>query len=759
MRRLFQTEIDDILSCIQINPFLPELVGQQLVDKIKNQLSCQLQKEQIYPEMIDALKQRLKLIYSTSQIQPGESVGILMAQSIGEKQTQANLNSVDYTEKLLIHQNNRCYVIAIGKLIDSMFGMYKSDIKIEGKHEYLSIKNQNVYIPSADKNGIVGWYKVDALTRHRVEDKLVKIRTYSGKTVIGTKDLSFVVWTGDKFTEKSGSELKIGDAVPATLNLPFPSNNNYISDELAYIMGLFLASGYREKDEIVLDIPNTVIYNKALYILDKLKGSCVQKGQTITITNIWINSIIINNCIVEGIKTVPFLAYNTNVVFIKNFLQGYESNYPSSDIHGINILRNLIKQDINTYGQTIKNDVYLDKIISIEQVYSTTSYVYDLEVDQVRWFQLYSGITVNDTFHKAGSSDKAPVVSKFSELLNVTNKPKAPCFYIYCKGDNNTIPKLRENIGHSLVQIDLVKISLRKEICQFKKPESWYDLYFLRHPDHKHGYQHCLSIDVDMKVLYEFKITLKQIAEIINKEYDDIFCMYSPDCFAKLNIYVDTDSVDVDEEKGYVTKENAIEIYLEEVFQPVMDCAIICGIPGVLNMFFLKDKGQWYIETENTRLKQRKIKKFKNTKEKQLTSVIRYQLTLGLPAIDATRTISNNVWDIYHTFGIEATRQYMIDQFTSIMPGINLCHVSLLVDKMTYSGSLSSISRYTMRKEDCGPLSQASFEETLDNFLNAGAFGQEEPTKGVSASVICGKKASIGTGMCDIVVDIDKLNL
>jgi hypothetical protein len=76
---------------------------------------------------------------------------------------------------------------------------------------------------------------------------------------------------------------------------------------------------------------------------------------------------------------------------------------------------------------------------------------------------------------------------------------------------------------------------------------------------------------------------------------------------------------------------------------------------------------------------------------------------------------------------------------------------------MTYTGGISSISRYTMRNEDCGPMGKASFEETMDNFLKAGAYGQNEATRGVSASIICGKRANIGTGVCELMMNIKSL--
>ena len=134
-----------------------------------------------------------------------------------------------------------------------------------------------------------------------------------------------------------------------------------------------------------------------------------------------------------------------------------------------------------------------------------------------------------------------------------------------------------------------------------------------------------------------------------------------------------------------------------------------------------------------------------------------FKKLLGHDNVDDTQTISNNMWDIYHTLGIEATKQFLIEEFLNIMTGINACHVQLLCDKMTHGGGISSVSRYSMRLEDNGPMCRASFEETMDNFLKAGVYGQEECTQGVSSSIMCGKIAQIGTGKCDLRLDVKAL--
>jgi DNA-directed RNA polymerase II subunit RPB1 len=120
------------------------------------------------------------------------------------------------------------------------------------------------------------------------------------------------------------------------------------------------------------------------------------------------------------------------------------------------------------------------------------------------------------------------------------------------------------------------------------------------------------------------------------------------------------------------------------------------------------------------------------------------------------------VWEIYETLGIEAARNFLVEEFGNVISSdgtfVNESHALLLVDRMTYSGTIISVSRYGMKKENCGPIAKASFEESLDNFTKAGAFSEKENTNGVSASIMLGKLARFGTGICDVLVDVDQLS-
>ena len=372
-----------------------------------------------------------------------------------------------------------------------------------------------------------------------------------------------------------------------------------------------------------------------------------------------------------------------------------------------------------------------------------------------------------NSFHKCGSSDNQPVVSKFAELLNATSKPKAPSFQIYFKSGNETVADIRATMEHDFVQLTLSHLVRDVSFHLNKVPEKWYDAFFVAQEsstDYEHfkeRFTDCISVQINTDLLYEYRLKLADIADVFNSSFNDICCIHSPDCFGRIDIFVDT-NISLDDDKiAHVREENKKSVYLEEVVYPTIEHHSLCGIQGIAERFFLQDSKtkEWFVETRNLQEKEIIKKKFKGAKEKTYDSLKRYKSVLAHPRVDMVRTISNNVWDILHALGIEAARAYMIREFSTIMEGINLCHIAILVDKMTFSGSISSISRYGMRRDDAGVLNRASFEETLDNLLNAGTFCQNDPITGVSASIICGKIAQLGTGLCNLSMNLKKLGV
>lgn len=346
--------------------------------------------------------------------------------------------------------------------------------------------------------------------------------------------------------------------------------------------------------------------------------------------------------------------------------------------------------------------------------------------------------TTLDVFHKAGSSEKTATtgVPRFSELLNATKSPKLTNCIVFFKKGTDSIQNLSATISHSLVGFTLKRLSDRIDININKTSEKWYGAYQEIYGFDFDVFKDCLTIHLKPDLIYEYKIPLKIIAEKIENEYSDVRCIYSPISMCQLDIFVESSEITLPSDRLlFIDHENKIQIYLEEVVKPTLENMCVCGIEGIENIFYTQKNGEWFVETNGSN----------------------YIELLSHPNVDMTRTMSNNIWDIYKVLGIEAVRQFLIEDFSSIMEGISLCNPKMLVDRMTYNGTISSVSRYTMRDEEGGPLGKASFEETMDNFLKAAFYGQVESTKGVSASIICGKRANMGTGLCDLQIDFDRL--
>lgn len=358
--------------------------------------------------------------------------------------------------------------------------------------------------------------------------------------------------------------------------------------------------------------------------------------------------------------------------------------------------------------------------------------------------------TTLNTFHKAGQSEKTMTagVPRFQELLNATRKPRIVNHKIFFKRGNESIQELRKVVGHSIAGLTLADISVDIEVCLDKSEEPWYKSYKLLYDDSFAVHKHCISFKIDRNKLFDVKLSMDKIADIIHSKFDDLHCVFSPPEHGQFDIFVNTDSIDLPEDRIlFVNSSNAVEVYIEECVQPNLENMCICGIEGITEVFYTKDNQEWFVETNG--VNSRSIS----------TQYVNYKNIMAHPDVDYTRTISNNVWDIYETLGVEAAREFLIEEFMSIMEGINTCHAQLLVDRMTHGGGISSITRYTLKKDESGPMGKASFEESMDNFLNAAAHGDVEPTKGVSASIVCGKRANIGTGMMELSIDLKKLPL
>ena len=125
--------------------------------------------------------------------------------------------------------------------------------------------------------------------------------------------------------------------------------------------------------------------------------------------------------------------------------------------------------------------------------------------------------------------------------------------------------------------------------------------------------------------------------------------------------------------------------------------------------------------------------------------------------VDAEHTVSNNAHEIIRIFGIEAARNFLIQEYirsiqtSSTGTALNVRHILILVGYITYLGKLNPITIKGMIQMKAGPLAEASVQESQKVLMSGAAMGAVDPATSTSASIFLGQAASYGSGMTTLL--------
>ena len=128
---------------------------------------------------------------------------------------------------------------------------------------------------------------------------------------------------------------------------------------------------------------------------------------------------------------------------------------------------------------------------------------------------------------------------------------------------------------------------------------------------------------------------------------------------------------------------------------------------------------------------------------------------LSIEGVDATRTTTNNIHEVYRQLGVEAAREAIIEETMDTLAeqgldDVNIRHLMLVADIMTNRGTIESIGRHGISGSKDSVLARAAFEVTVNHLLDAAIHGESDDLDGVIENVIVGKPVSIGTGDVDL---------
>ncbi|MAG78062.1 DNA-directed RNA polymerase subunit A'' [archaeon] len=131
---------------------------------------------------------------------------------------------------------------------------------------------------------------------------------------------------------------------------------------------------------------------------------------------------------------------------------------------------------------------------------------------------------------------------------------------------------------------------------------------------------------------------------------------------------------------------------------------------------------------------------------------------IEIDEVDGTRTKSNNPFEMAKVLGIEAARQAVMNESSSVIKeqglDIDVRHIMFMADLMTTSGSIKGITRSGITSEKESVLARASFETPIKHLINASLKGEVDYLNSVVENVMLNQPIPLGTGLPGLVTKL-----
>ncbi|XP_022880719.1 DNA-directed RNA polymerase II subunit 1-like [Olea europaea var. sylvestris] len=373
-------------------------------------------------------------------------------------------------------------------------------------------------------------------------------------------------------------------------------------------------------------------------------------------------------------------------------------------------------------------------------------------------------MTLN-TFHYAGVSAKNVTlgVPRLREIINVAKKIKTPSLSVYLKPEVGKTKERAKNVQCALEYTTLRSVTQATEVWYDPDPMSTIieeDVEFVKSyyemPDEEIDPDKIspwlLRIELNREMMVDKKLSMADIAEKINLEFDDdLTCIFNDDNAEKLILRIRI--MNDEAPKGELQDESAEDdVFLKKIESNMLTEMALRGIPDINKVFIKNSKLNKFDETEG----------FKAENEWMLdTEGVNLLAVICHEDVDARRTTSNHLIEVIEVLGIEAVRKALLDELRVVISFdgsyVNYRHLAILCDTMTYRGHLMAITRHGINRNDTGPMMRCSFEETVDILLDAAVFAETDYLRGVTENIMLGQLAPIGTGDCSLLLNEEML--
>lgn len=768
-------------------------------------------KHKINSTILEYLIHNVKNKVLSSFMKPGEMVGTLAAQSIGEPSTQLTLNSVDWEEPIIVMVDGVTKSVKFGEFVDEEIETGDGEEEHHTNETTLKwTKHKKYKVMAVDEDGIVRWRQIEAVTKHLPVNEdgsntLIKVTTRSGRTATATKAKSFLTRVENKIVPTKGADLRVGDRLPVSFHFPMEGvkmvkevEGIRLNDKFAKAFSGFYLSSAKHTFTMEYEFKNrnrswftsslTPPASSKLWSVDSKtfidqykdydlfeKLDCEQFPDWAFVAPLDFVFTVIRE-FAEYPEAERYFKEDLDIMYARvqkfrgncddvipsvktdNFEGEYEREHLKKSISLVTVDESKVLQ------KAVDQHVFYDPIVSIEEIEPTHRYVYDFTVEEDRTFLNRSFLCLMDTFHLSGVAGKSVVttsgVARLTEIINLAKTIKTPSMTIRLKDEYKYSEEKAEQLKESLEYTSVQDIISETQI-----------LY--EHDDLSVSHNEDMEF---IRTYFEFS-TLMGLEDMTSTYSKWVLrLVFDRESMLNRNIYMqdiqdaimntcdsqgEIQAIFSDDNSGNLVMRISIrheegESYLDflkELEQCIMKITLR-GIQGIdrvgraeANRVVYHDDGSYEVKKEWV----------VDTMGTNLREVFGHEI------VDPYHTITNDFYEIERIFGIEGVRYMLMNDLNELVGegssySVNYRHIELLVDTMTYRGIMMPIGRHGInRSADNGPLAKASFEEMTEIFVKAGTYAEKDNMKGVSGNIIMGQYAPIGTNAFDVYLDEDMI--
>ena len=343
--------------------------------------------------------------YKRAIVAPGEMVGMIAAQSIGEPTTQMSTRYCEHIRCVKINKKTKEKNIVsteIGKLCDELIEKLPEFTFNTGHTDsvetLLDALDDEYYIIGVDAEEKTHWNKISHISRHPVNGEMMKVTTKSGRVVETTTSHSHLIRRNQTVVPITGANMKTGMRIPVAKHI----DNTFVKDvvtigeteyKLDYLFGWFIGAYLADGS---LDGNSITITNISQYFVENTAKIAIVFGEKSNVKiyqgeygpsvssnfghmelSTFINETCGNGSFVKRVPDFAFLAPNE---FKAGLIQAYfdgDGNFQCDIGHHQIRVGSRSKQMIKDMALLLN---YFDIFGSIKENFTRGSMIYNLTV-------------------------------------------------------------------------------------------------------------------------------------------------------------------------------------------------------------------------------------------------------------------------------------------------------------------------------------------------------------------------------------------